>query len=145
VILIDTNLLLYGSIRSSPQHRRARQWLEEQFTAAQKVALPWHSLLGFVRLASSRSVFQDGPSVGDAWQLVREWLSLGNVWIPQPTDRHCDILEGIFSTARMSSRFVMDAHLAALAIEHGLTLCSNDRDFERVPNLRWINPLAAAA
>jgi uncharacterized protein len=145
VILIDTNLLLYGGIQSSPQHRRARQWLEEQFATAQKVGLPWHSLLGFVRLASSRSIYQNGPSVGDAWLLVREWLSLDNVWIPQPTDRHGDILDGIFSTARMSSRFVMDAHLAALAIEHGLTLCSNDGDFARVPNLRWVNPLEAAA
>jgi uncharacterized protein len=145
VILIDTNLLLYSVVESSPQHRGARQWLEEQFATARKIGLPWHSLLGFVRLASSRSVYQDGPSVGDAWQLVREWLSLDNVWIPQPTDRHTDILDGIFSAARMSSRFVMDAHLAALAIEHGLTLCSADRDFARVPNLRWVNPLEAPA
>jgi toxin-antitoxin system PIN domain toxin len=144
VILIDTNLLLYGGVRSSPQHDRARQWLEEQFAAASKVGLPWHSLLGFVRLASSRTVYRRGPSVGEAWQVVREWLKLDNVWIPQPTERHGEVLDEIFSTARMSSRFVMDAHLAALAIEHGLTLCSNDRDFARVPKLRWVNPLEAA-
>ena len=37
---------------------------------------------------------------------------------------------------------VPDAHLAALAMEHGLTVCSSDRDFARFPRLRWMNPLA---
>ena len=37
-----------------------------------------------------------------------------------------------------------DAHLAALAIEHGLTVCSTDGDFARFPNVRWENPLAEA-
>jgi len=143
VILIDTNLLVYGAIRCSHQHDRARRWLEEQFANTPKVGLPWHSLLGFMRVASGRNFYREGPTVEEAWRLVREWLSLDNVWIPQPTERHGDVLDAIFSTARMSSRFVMDAHLAALAIEHGLTLCSNDGDFVRVPNLRWLNPLSS--
>jgi hypothetical protein len=37
----------------------------------------------------------------------------------------------------------MDIHLAALAIEHGLIVCSNDNDFARFPNVRWLNPLDA--
>jgi hypothetical protein len=34
-----------------------------------------------------------------------------------------------------------DAHLAALAIEHGALLCSCDADFSRLPGLRWVDPL----
>jgi uncharacterized protein len=38
-----------------------------------------------------------------------------------------------------------DAHLAALAMQHGLTLCSSDGDFARFPGLQWENPLASPA
>jgi len=41
-----------------------------------------------------------------------------------------------------ASKLVSDAHLAALAIEHGLILCSTDGDFARFPGLRWENPIA---
>jgi predicted nucleic acid-binding protein len=41
----------------------------------------------------------------------------------------------------VTSRLVPDAHLAALAVEHGLTLCSTDGDFARFSDLRWENPL----
>jgi len=34
-----------------------------------------------------------------------------------------------------------DAHLAALAIEHGAELCSCDADFSRFAGLRWLDPL----
>jgi predicted nucleic acid-binding protein len=34
-------------------------------------------------------------------------------------------------------------HLAALAIEHGLTLCSTDGDLAKFPGLKWRNPLGA--
>jgi hypothetical protein len=44
--------------------------------------------------------------------------------------------------ASVGSRHVPNAHLAALAIEHGLILCSADSDFARFPSLRWENPLA---
>ena len=43
------------------------------------------------------------------------------------------------------AHLVPDAHLAALAIEHGLVLCSADADFARFPGLRWHNPLRATS
>ena len=62
-------------------------------------------------------------------------------WIPQPTERHCDVLGRLLGTVNVAGNLTPDAHLAALAIEHGLTLCSTDGDFARFPNLRWQNPL----
>lgn len=142
MILIDTNLLLYAALRGTPEHDRARQWLEEQFTTSHRIGLPWHSLLGFVRLASNRKAYSSGPSVAQAWQVVREWLSRDNTWIPVPTEQHVAVLDQLFEPNTISSRAVMDIHLAALAIEHGLTLCSADTGFARYKRLRWINPLA---
>jgi uncharacterized protein len=141
VILVDTNLLLYAHARGAPEHARASRWFAEQLESGERVGLPWHSLLGFVRVASNPRAFTGAVSVAEAWQQVRRWLSIDTVWIPIPTSRHADVLGELFATAGMTTRAVMDIHLAALAIEHGLTLCSADTGFARFKNLRWINPL----
>jgi predicted nucleic acid-binding protein len=52
------------------------------------------------------------------------------------------VLGDLLRSAATRSNLVADAHLAALALEHGLTLCSTDADFARFPGLRWENPLA---
>lgn len=142
MILVDTNLLLYAAIEGAPEHSRAQRWLDGQLSNGMRVGLPWHSLLGFVRLASNRSVYRDGPGVASALQIVRDWLGAPTVWIPQPTEHHADVLDSLFAATGIGSRSVMDAHLAALAIEHGLTLCSNDNGFAQFKKLRWVNPLA---
>ncbi|HEX4303101.1 MAG TPA: TA system VapC family ribonuclease toxin [Rhizomicrobium sp.] len=143
MILIDTNLLLYASISDFAQHAPAKRWLNEQFSGTERIGIPWHSVLGYVRLASQKTVFKKGPSVNEAWSVARKWLALGNVWVPQPTERHGDVLNDLLVSNEVSSRFIMDLHLAALAIEHDLTVCSNDSDFARLANVRWINPLVA--
>jgi hypothetical protein len=76
------------------------------------------------------------------WQRATEWLARDTVWVPLPGPQHSDLLARFFADARITSRMVPDAHLAALAVEHGLTLCSTDGDFARFPGLHWQNPLA---
>jgi toxin-antitoxin system PIN domain toxin len=141
VILIDNNLLVYAVAKSAEFHVRSNSWLDDELTNGSKVGLPWHSLLGFVRVVSNRRAYPRGLSVPQAWQIVRGWLALGNVWIPQPTERHGDIIDDLIASTAVGMKDVMDLHLAALAIEHGLTLCSADTDFARYKSLRWLNPL----
>lgn len=86
-------------------------------------------------------VFGSPASVGRAFDQVRAWLGAAPAWIPQPTDRHAEVLGEVLSGSGGGGNLVPDAHLAALAIEHGLVLCSTDRDFSRFPGLRWENPL----
>ena len=74
---------------------------------------------------------------------VMRWLAADPVWVPQPTERHADVLGELLTLPGVHGNLVPDAHLAALAIEHGLTLCSTDGDFARFPGLRCINPLAS--
>jgi len=80
--------------------------------------------------------------IAEAWEQVSAWLACETVWIPTPTERHAGILAGLLSEPGVHDDLVSDAHVAALAIEHGLTLCSADGDFARFVNLKWINPLA---
>jgi toxin-antitoxin system PIN domain toxin len=107
-----------------------------------RVGLPWATLLAFVRIVSNHRAVQRAISVADAWTQVEAWLDLPPVWIPEPTDRHREVLGRLLRSQPLRANLVTDAHLAALAVEHGLTLCSADGDFARFRELRWENPLA---
>jgi uncharacterized protein len=144
VILVDANLLLYAANHTAPEHQAARTWLDARLSETARVGLPWPTLLAFVRLASNPLVMARPATMAAAWTQVEQWLAAEPVWVPQSTERHQELLGRFCQAPWMTSRLVPDAHLAALAIEHGLTLCSTDGDFARFPELDWHNPLAAA-
>ena len=145
MILVDANLLLYARVSNFPQHEVAREWLDIQLNGSARVGLCWPALLGFVRIVSNPRVFAEPLPLPDAWQQVAEWLDCVPAWIPQPTDGHRAVLAELLPHVGGRANLVPDAHLAALAIEHGLLLCSTDGDFARFPRLRWENPLTASA
>jgi toxin-antitoxin system PIN domain toxin len=141
MILLDANLLVYAYVTSLTQHHAARSWLDSRLNGPTPVGLPWPTLLSFVRLVSNPRIFEHPQPISKAWKQVDDWLTCPVSWIPQPTERHREILGSFLTDTLGRSNLVPDAHLAALAIEHGLTLCSTDRDFARFPNLRWEDPL----
>ena len=140
MILLDANILVYAYVESSPQHAEAISWLEDQINGAARVGIPWASLLTFVRLTTNPVVVQRRIPATEVWEQVRTWLASPAVWLPQPTERHADVLGSLMKNV-LRSEHVPDAHLAALAIEHGLTFCTTDGGFSRFPGLRWKNPL----
>jgi len=141
MIVVDANLLLYAHVASFAQHERARDWLDGQLSGTQRVGLPWASLLAFLRLVTNPRIFESPRTPLDAWTQVTRWLACEPVWIPQPGRHHPDVLGEMLSLPGVAGDLVPDAHLAALAIEHGLTLYSTDGDFARFPGLHWVNPL----
>lgn len=144
MILVDANLLVYAHVSSFDQHGDARAWLDDRLNGSARVGLPWPSLLAFLRLVTNPRVFERPEPVAAAWRQVEEWLDCEPAWIPAPTERHREILGRLLLEAATRANLVPDAHLAALAIEHGLILASTDGDFARFPDLRWENPLAKA-
>jgi toxin-antitoxin system PIN domain toxin len=143
VIVVDANLLLYAANRDAPEHERSKDWLDGQLSGPTRVGLPWPSLLAFMRVATNPVAIRHPLTPSAAWAQVTEWLGAPVVWTPGPGDRHAEILGSLMTAGGMSSRLVSDAHLAALAMEHGLTLCSTDGDFAKFAGLKWENPLAA--
>lgn len=139
--VLDVNLLLYGLDQTSPRHERARPWLEQTLSGSQTVALPWSVLLAFVRLSTRAAVFTHPLSSQEALDLVDAWLALPAVTVIHPGRRHAAILRELLGEAGTAGNLVTDAHLAALAIEHGAELCSCDADFSRFSGLRWRDPL----
>jgi len=142
MMLVDANLPLYAYNKAAPQFRDARAWMEDAMSGQQIVLLPWTSILAFLRISTSNRVWSEPFEMREAASIVDEWLSLPNVNIPQPGARHWPILADLMNKAQCRGPFVMDAHLAALAIEHGATLCTNDRGFARFPGLQVLYPLA---
>ena len=141
-MLVDVNLLLYAVDSQSPHHRDASQWLGEQLAGTRRVGIPWAALTAFVRLTTHQRVTTECLDPSTAWAQVEGWLACDAVWIPQPTERHAAILGDLVRRHHVRGNLVGDAHLAALAIEHGLTVYSADTDFARFTEIRWVNPIA---
>lgn len=139
--LLDANILMYASFDAYPQHRATRTWLDDRLNDSETpLGIPWESLLAFVRLSSNPRIRFPAIRVSEAWSQVEFWLSAPNVWIPGPTKNHRPILDSLLRLPDITSKLVADAHLAALAMEHGLVLVSADSDFKRFPGLRFENP-----
>lgn len=139
--LPDVNLLLYAIDDRSPRHSQARAWLEEVLSDVETVAFAWVTLLAFVRLSTNPAVFVQPFDVRDALDVVDGWLDQPSTVIVDPTDRHATVLRELLRPLGTAGNLTTDAHLAALAIEHGAVLCSCDSDFGRFSGLRWEDPL----
>ena len=143
MILVDVNLLVYATVEGYAQHAAAREWLEARLNGPYGVGLPWSSLTGYTRIVSNPRILEQPMPVRRAWEQVEEWLSIGVTFTPEPTERHREILGRLLPAVGNRPNLLPDAHLAALAMEYGLTLCSSDADFGRFDGLRWENPLGA--
>lgn len=135
--LPDVNVLLFAANKDSAQHEKARNWLESAFDQPGGIGFAWIALLGFVRLATRRGIFSKPLAVEDALSVIQTWLGDPRASVLHPTERHAAILARLLIAAGSGGNLTTDAHLAALAIEHGATLCSFDRDFERFSGLAF--------
>ncbi|MBY0495982.1 MAG: PIN domain-containing protein [Cyanobacteria bacterium] len=141
--LLDINLLLYATDREDVRHPTVAPWFDDVMNSGERVAMPWHTLLGFVRVSTQPRAGRDSRlTMKDALEFVSDWLEWDSVWIPEPTASHFHVVSELLRSAPRAS-LVSDAHLAALAIENGLVLCSTDLDFRLFKNLRLLNPLDA--
>jgi toxin-antitoxin system PIN domain toxin len=137
----DANLLIYSVNADSPFHRRAKTWMEEALNGKETVGLSWDVLVAFIRITTRRSIFASPVSVEEAFEYIEAWLARPSVTLLHPGPKHFSILRELLMAVGKGGNLTSDAHLAALAIEHGAKLCSSDYDFARFPRLNWSNPL----
>ncbi|HTT65274.1 MAG TPA: type II toxin-antitoxin system VapC family toxin [Bryobacteraceae bacterium] len=144
MILIDANLLLYAYDSGSEFHRAAADWLAEALSGPDLAGLAWVTVLAFLRISTHPRMRAQPFTSAEAVAVVQEWLDQPCVRMLTPTARHWTILRDLISKGQAKAALVTDAHLAALAIEHGAVLCTSDRDFTRFSGLKWSNPLGRA-
>ena len=139
---MDANLLLYAYHPRDQRHDAARAWLEAVLSGSELVRFAWITVWAFLRVSTNRRVFERPLSTAEAEAAVASWLARPGAGILEPGDRHWDILRELMGAGQTTGPLVMDAAVAAIAVEHGAILCTTDRDFSRFPRLRWANPLA---
>jgi Predicted nucleic acid-binding protein, contains PIN domain len=141
VKLPDLNLLIYAIDEEAARHEKARTWLEDVLSGTEEVAFAWSVLLGFLRISTNPAILARPLSAGEALDYVDGWLAQPCVVLVAPTERHPALLRELLEPLGAAGNLTSDAHLAALAIEHGALLCSCDTDFSRFAGLRWNDPL----
>jgi hypothetical protein len=142
-MLIDASVLLYAADSVSPFHERVATWLEGVLNGPRRVGFAWPSITAFLRIVTHPRALDRPLTAEQAWTYVEEWLTCDNAWLPQPTASHAAVLGGLITSAGLRGNLISDAHLAALAIEHGLQVCSADTDFARFSQVTWVNVLTA--
>ena len=145
MILVDANILLYAEDDRSPLHAEAHGWWDAQLSGASPVCLCWDTLSAFLRIATNRRIFQRPLTLEEAVDRVQSWLDQPCLRVVHPTAQHWRFFRDMLVSGKATANLVADAHLAALALEHGCELDSTDADFARFPGLDWKNPLAARA
>ena len=141
MILVDANLLLYAYNPRAQEHEKSRIWLEGVLSGTDLVRFAWLTLWAFLRIATNSRVFERPLSTSEAEAAVSSWLAQPSAGILEPGERHWDVLQGLMRQGQTAGPLVMDAVIAAIALEHGALVCTTDRDFSRFPGLKWTNPL----
>ena len=141
MILVDANILLHAYNGGSPQHQAAKKWWEQQLSGTQAVRLAWTTILAFLRIGTHFRVFSHPMAMKEAVSAVSSWLIRPMVDILHPSTTHWTTLSQLLINSGIHANLTSDAHLAALAIEHGAILVSSDLDFSRFKGLLWNNPL----
>ena len=140
MLVVDANVLLYAVNQRAREHDVARSWLAAALVGGEAVAFAWTVMLAFLRLSTHPAVFPRPLTVDEAMQACEVWLDAMPAVVLEPTRRHLSLTRGLLNRAGTAGNLVGDAHLAALALEHGATVVSFDRDFARFEGLASLRP-----
>ena len=141
MILVDANILLYAEDSLSSFHQKARKWWDDQLSGSEPVCLCWTVLSAFIRIGTNPRVFESPLSLEQALARIQGWLDQPCTRLIRPTEQHWTAFQQMLNDGQAVANLATDAHIAALALEHGCTIASTDADFARFPKLKWINPL----
>ena len=138
----DANLLIYANHPTSLDYIASKVWLEGLLSSSEPVGIPILSVYAFLRFMTNPKVHPKPATFRHAAEVVDSWLALPHVQVLYTGDRHWSLLQQLGIDIRASGNVITDATIAAIAIEYGAIVHTNDRDFARFPGLRWTNPLA---
>jgi uncharacterized protein len=137
VKVVDANILLYSVNPGEPRHHVAKSWLDASLSGRESVGFAWAVVTAFLRISTLPGLFVRPLAIGEALSIVEAWLDQPPALLVEATPRHFSLVRGLLEPIGFGGNLVNDAHLAALAIEHGAEVVSFDTDFARFAGLRW--------
>ncbi len=142
MVAVDTNILVFSEIVTSPWHTRARAVVRQLAEGTRPWAIPWPCLYEFVRVVTHPRVYHPAMPMPRALADVRALLASPSLRLLSETATHAEVFASVLTASGVSGNLVHDAHIAALCLEHGVAeLLTADRDFSRFADLRVRNPL----
>lgn len=141
MIVLDANILIYAFSETSPYREASATWLEEALERREELALPWLTILAFLRITTGPA-YERNSSLATAVARIGELLEQSNVRVMEALPGHWRAFSELLEASQATRNLINDAHLAALALAHGAALCTNDRDFTRFAGLKIVNPVA---
>ncbi len=141
MILPDVNLLVYAHDASTPEHSRARRWWTSALSGEEPIVIPWVVLLAFVRLSTHPQVCRNPVGVAEARGVVESWLRQPQVRVGQLSQEALPVFFDLLEASGQGGNLSTDACIATHAREYSATIYTNDRDFERFPGIKCVNPL----
>jgi len=142
VIALDTNLLVYARREELPEHTAARALLRQLAEGDEPWALAWPCVYEFLRVITHPRVFDPPTPLGRALDDLESLLASPSLVLLGEGPAHTGHLRRMVEAGAAIGNLIHDAHIAALAVEHGVReLWTADRDFARFPGLRIRNPL----
>lgn len=89
-----------------------------------------------MRIVTHPKIFKTPTPIGAALNFVHAISGAENAIELQPSADHWEIFTGLVRAVQAKGNLIPDCYLAALAIEHGCTFTTTDRNFSRFKKLK---------
>lgn len=140
MILPDVNVLIYAFRADLPRHQTCKAWLDKVISGDARFGMSRLVLCAVARIVTNAKIFMQPSSMDEALAYCDSLLEQPRCELMEPGERHWAIFRRLCVSANIRGPRVTDAWFAALAIEHGCTWITCDRDYARFPDLNWREP-----
>jgi uncharacterized protein len=140
MILPDVNVLVYAFRADDPHHATSKLWLDSVVQGEARFGISPLALSAVVRITTNARTFAQPSTLDEAFGFGDDLLGQPHCEIVEPGERHWTIFRELCVATGTRGPRVSDAWFAALAIEHGCTFITFDRDYARFPGLDWRTP-----
>lgn len=141
MIALDVNVIVTAMRPDAERHQAMKSWLEDAVSAPEPVGVSDVVLSGVARILTHRRIFDPPSGIDEVLFELSRLRGADGVVTLVPGPRHWTIFDRLCRQTRARGKLVADAAHAAVALEHGATMISDDGDFAQFPGLTWRRPL----
>lgn len=144
MLVLDVNVVLAAQRADHPSNPFVRPWFERLVEGGladhEGFAVPSTVWASFLRITTNRRIFPIPTPLDDAFAFVEATAAQPRCSPAEPGSRHLRLVRRLCEEAAATGDLVPDAIIGAIALEHGATVATLDRDFARFESVRHLRP-----